>query len=192
MQDAFPTPDASYGWGPSASVLDSKYPLAYASAGDEMDVDESHSAPSAASRLRSLSAWLEATGSRSAQLVPADMLRLSAESVARAEAELAAVAAKQVEDYSAAAGSAAAAAKTAGGTKATADAVAALVGGGSERGDIIVELPAASLLTPAEPLISLGGLTAHHVPGEYVIYIRGAGPVPFGERGIVLATQGAR
>jgi hypothetical protein len=122
------------------------------------------------------------------------MLRLSAESVARAEAELAAIVAKQAaEDTSAtAAGSAAAAGEAAGGGKAAAEAVAGLGGVSSERADMVVELPAASLLTPAEPLVSLGGLTAHHAPGEYVLYVRGAGPVPFGERGIVLATQGAR
>ncbi|EOD26127.1 hypothetical protein EMIHUDRAFT_457414 [Emiliania huxleyi CCMP1516] len=49
-----------------------------------------------------------------------------------------------------------------------------------------------SLLCPTEPRVSVAGVTAAHAPGEAVLYVRGSGPVPFGERGIVLATQGAR
>ncbi|EOD05450.1 5'-3' exoribonuclease [Emiliania huxleyi CCMP1516] len=48
------------------------------------------------------------------------------------------------------------------------------------------------LLCPTEPRVSVAGVTAAHAPGEAVLYVRGSGPVPFGERGIVLATQGAR
>ena len=31
-----------------------------------------------------------------------------------------------------------------------------------------------------------------HAPGEHVVYIRNSGPVPFGERGVVVAVQGTR
>mmetsp|Transcript_29621 Transcript_29621/g.88655 ORF Transcript_29621/g.88655 Transcript_29621/m.88655 type:complete len:154 (+) Transcript_29621:3-464(+) len=57
---------------------------------------------------------------------------------------------------------------------------------------LVVELPATQLLCPTEPRVSVAGVTAAHAPGEAVLYVRGSGPVPFGERGIVLATQGAR
>ena len=38
--------------------------------------------------------------------------------------------------------------------------------------------------------VMLGGLTAAHAPGERVLLLRGAGPAPFGARGLVLASQG--
>jgi hypothetical protein len=40
--------------------------------------------------------------------------------------------------------------------------------------------------------VHLGGLSPSHAPGEHVVYIRSSGPVPFGERGVVVAVQGTK
>ena len=55
-----------------------------------------------------------------------------------------------------------------------------------------VKLPARSLLRPTDPDTQLLGLGASHAPGDKVVYMRSSGPVPFGERGMVLAVQGTK
>eukprot|EP00965_Chrysotila_dentata_P003983 129461-Pleurochrysis_carterae.AAC.3 len=119
--------------------------------------------PSPSSRLAELSQWLEQSGAASAQLVPAEMRRLAPDSIARIE-----------ELFADAAADAAA-----GRRRAT-------------WAPTPLALPAWYLLAPTDVNVQVGGVPAAHEPGEAVLYTRGSGPVPFGERGVVIAVQGAR
>ena len=111
-------------------------------------------------RLGALLDWLNGTGARQAKLVPADMLRLSAESVELAEAALETAAEA---------------------TKAVPKAAAV---------DVLV--PAKALLRPADAHETFAAVPSNHAPGDAVAHLRASGTAPFGERGIVLAVQGAR
>jgi len=53
-------------------------------------------------------------------------------------------------------------------------------------------VPSTALLRPTEALVHVDRVEPSHAPGETVLHLRGAGPVPFGERGVVVAVQGAR
>ena len=148
-------------WGPSAAI----------------HRDAAHAATSpaqrAASRLDALLAFLAASGARTARLVPADMLRLSTDAVSRAEAAM-------VAAYPSAA--AAAARPTSAAERER--------GGRDVRPQLEVSVPRRGVVAPLGPAVMLGGLTAAHAPGERVLLLRGAGPAPFGARGLVLASQG--
>ena len=102
------------------------------------------------------------------------MLRLSTDAVTRAEAAM-------VAAHPAAAAAAAAAGRPTSATER---------GGRDVRPQLEVRLPRRALVAPLGPAVMLGGLTAAHAPGERVLLLRGAGPAPFGARGLVLASQG--
>ena len=151
-------------WGPSAAVQHAAQAL-------------TSPAQRVASRLEALLAFLAASGARTARLVPADMLRLSTDAVSRAEAAM-------VAAYPTAAAAAAAAAAAGRPTSAAERA------GRDVRPQLDVSLPRRGVVAPLGPAVMLGGLTATHAPGERVQLLRGAGPAPFGARGLVLAAQG--
>ena len=151
-------------WGPSAAIQHAAQAV-------------TSPAQRAASRLEALLAFLAASGARTARLVPADMLRLSTDAVSRAEAAM-------VAAYPTVAAAAAAAAAAARPTS------AAERGGRDVRPQLDVSLPRRGVVAPLGPAVMLGGLTAAHAPGERVLLLRGAGPAPFGARGLVLASQG--
>lgn len=115
---------------------------------------------SPAVRLAELLAWIDESGVRQARVVPADMLRLSVESVAIAEQAVVAAAATAATTLPAA--------------------------------DVRLTLPPRALLRPTDARVVLAGVSNAHAPGEHVVYICSSGPVPFGERGIVVAVQGTR
>ena len=150
-------------WGPSAAIQHAAQAV-------------TSPAQRAASRLEALLAFLAASGARTARLVPADMLRLSTDAVSRAEAAMVAA----YPTVAAAAAAAAAARPTS----------AAERGGRDVRPQLDVSLPRRGVVAPLGPAVMLGGLTAAHAPGERVLLLRGAGPAPFGARGLVLASQG--
>ena len=149
-------------WGPSAAIQHAAQAV-------------TSPAQRAASRLEALLAFLAASGARTARLVPADMLRLSTDAVSRAEAAM-------VAAYPTVAAAAAAAAAR--------PTSAAERGGRDVRPQLDVSLPRRGVVAPLGPAVMLGGLTAAHAPGERVLLLRGAGPAPFGARGLVLASQG--
>mmetsp|Transcript_38699 Transcript_38699/g.93948 ORF Transcript_38699/g.93948 Transcript_38699/m.93948 type:complete len:166 (-) Transcript_38699:446-943(-) len=62
----------------------------------------------------------------------------------------------------------------------------------AQQAEPVVELPVRSLLRPIDADMKLHGVGANHAPGDKVVYTRASGPVPFGERGIVLAVQGTK
>ena len=152
---AFPGAEDS-GWGPSAA--------ARKPAGVEGEQGDGKGgglgANTAEERLAELVDFLKGTGVRSARLVPADMMRLSVDSVEIAQSAI---------ETSA---------------KETANTPPAPL--------VILRLPVRALLRPTDVGVQLAGLSTVHAPGEHVVYIRNSGPVPFGERGVVVAVQGTR
>lgn len=62
--------------------------------------------------------------------------------------------------------------------------------GAEKRPAVEVTVARRGVLPPVGPRVQLGGLPSTHAPGERVLHIRGAGPTPFGARGLVVATQG--
>ena len=154
-------------WGPSAAIQHAAQAV-------------TSPAQRAASRLEALLAFLAASGARTARLVPADMLRLSTDAVSRAEAAM-------VAAYPTAAATTATATAAAAAARPTS---AAERGGRDVRPQLDVSLPRRGVVAPLGPAVMLGGLTAAHAPGERVQMLRGAGPAPYGARGLVLASQG--
>ena len=142
------------GWGPMASAR------APEGKGDAGAKGGGLGSTTSADRLEELLAYLKATGVRAARLVPADMLRLSVDSVELAQTAI---------------------------EKASADAATT-----PPKDLVTLKLPARAVLRPTDAGVHLGGLSTVHAPGEHVVHIRSSGPVPFGERGIVVAVQGTK